>query len=105
MFLSWHQIVCLYRACLSSYCLQVSPHLCTFSQAVFPNVGVAAITIIRADNTTDRKTVVSESVYIVRHTSLYFAPPLENNRRWPLPTYAYVGGGHQRPCAEWRHEI
>jgi len=57
---------------IPSYCLKAGPTLCTYlySQAKFRHVSVAATTVIREGNTTDRKT----GIYLVTHISLYLSP-------------------------------
>jgi hypothetical protein len=80
---------CLFCSCLSSYCLQAGPTLCTYlySQAIFWHVLVAATPVIREGNAIDRKTLLLEGVYLVVHTSLYFTSPLQHRAVYVSPTH------------------
>jgi hypothetical protein len=82
---------CLYRACLSSYCLQTDPTLChnngskTHTPATYQHVSVVATTTItREDNSKDQKNHRYLS-YLVSHTRIYFGAPSIQNL-FTLPT-------------------
>jgi len=86
-------LCCLYRACISDYCLQVGLAVCTYlnSQAKFRHVSVSATTIIiSVDNTTDQKHSCRRCLSFHTHIAIFRVHLQHRTVYVTLPTYVSV---------------
>lgn len=108
-------LCCLYRACLSGYCLQVGLALwtCLYSQTICQHVSVSATIIIRVHKTTDQKHRYRRCLSFHTYTHRYISPPPSTQNCLCHTSHVRTGvvdctagtGGSVRGCIRLRKPI